>query len=127
MNPDGSAGLTGTIPASLANLTNLVVLELGVNSLTGAIPGGLCHSTIDAFSWPSNRLTANLHDLLNCKSATRIDLSYNKITGTLPDVPRWDMNALSWLALNDNDIHGAIPKALYQVQSLAFVNFKNNR
>lgn len=124
---DGSVGLTGTVPQSLANLTDLQALDLGPNSLTGIIPEGLCHGNMRAFSMPGNRLSANLTHLLACKGATRIDLSYNQITGTLPDEPRWELYQLSGLALNDNKINGTIPRAVLQLPTLAFLNLGNNR
>lgn len=120
-------GLTGTIPESLANLTDLQALELGPNSLNGTIPEGLCHSNIRLFSMPGNDLSANLTHLLACKGATRIDLSYNRISGTLPNVPRWELYQLSGLSLNNNQINGSIPRAMLQLPTLSFISLANNR
>lgn len=126
VNPDGSVGLIGTIPKSLVNLTQLQALDLGPNSLTGTIPVGLCHDQLKLLALPSNKLAADLNDLLNCKSATRIDLSYNRITGTLPDT-RWELYSLAGLALNDNQISGTIPTALYKLPVLVFLSLASNR
>lgn len=125
-SPDGSVGLTGTVPESLANLTNLRVLELGPNTLSGSIPQGLCHSNIRMLSLSGNRLTADLTFMLACTGAARIDLGYNEIAGTLPNV-RWGLYQLAGLLLNNNQINGTIPWELYQVPSLAIINLSKNR
>lgn len=127
VNPDGSVGLTGTIPMSLVNLTNLKALDLGPNALTGSIPYGLCHDNIELLSLPSNKLTANLSQILNCRSAARIDLSYNQITGTLPNTTHWELYSLSGLVLNDNQINGTLPRAIFKLPSLAYLGLESNR
>ena len=87
-------GLTGTIPASIGDYTNLVHVNLGGafgtrNDLSGKIP-----------------LTfGKLTDL------QRLDLSRNKLTGKVPD-ELGDLSALTRVDLYSNQLSGCVPKCL---------------
>ena len=78
-------GLTGSIPSSIGNLTNLTNLNLSGNQLTGEIPftiGGL-------------------------KNLTALDLSNNQLTGDIPSYvcDLIESNDLSmWWILNGNNL-----------------------
>ena len=55
-------GLTGSIPSSLGNLTNLIALHLSLNQLTGSIPSSLGSLT----------------------NLTQLSLDDNQLSGTIP-------------------------------------------
>lgn len=83
---NGRKGLTGTIPASLSNLVNLTVLNLELNSLSGALPAGLCQppdgvSKLRVLKLRGNRLSGDIRELRHCSSLAQLDLSSNRFKG----------------------------------------------
>jgi hypothetical protein len=78
--------LSGSIPSSLANLTNLYVLILSNNQLGGIIP-------------------SFLSDLVNLGI---LDLSYNHLNGSIPSSLS-DLSNLEDLNLSHNKLSGEIP------------------
>lgn len=94
--------LTGTIPASLGNMTYLDVLNLGHNDLTGAIP--------DAFT--------------GLKAIGVLDLSHNHLTGVIPA----GLGCLNFLAdfdVSNNNLTGEIPTS-GQLITFPASRFENN-
>ncbi|KAL3824032.1 hypothetical protein ACJIZ3_020061 [Penstemon smallii] len=64
--------LTGGVPSQLANLTNLEILYLSYNKMSGVIPFGLSHATIDL-------LVRLLIDIV------LMYLDHNQFSGRIPD------------------------------------------
>ena len=87
--------LTGTIPASLGDLSNLTALSLYRNELTGSIPGELGGMT----------------------SLQYLYLSDNELTGTIPAALA-GMTSLQHLYLSDNELTGTIPASLGDLSNL---------
>lgn len=85
-------GLVGPLPAELGNLTQLQVLNLGSNQLTGTLPD----------TWGSTTAMFGLQQLL---------LTSNQLGGSLPSEwgrpGRWP--ALTSLQLGDNNFTGGLP------------------
>ena len=80
-------GLTGTIPESLTNLTQLTYLGLDGNQLTGKIPPGLGRLVkLETLSLANNQLIGviplELGQLLQLKN---LDLSQNQLQGQIPN------------------------------------------
>ena len=77
--------LTGTLPADLASATELIDFEAYENDFTGSL---------DVFSALKN-------------FSGRLDLHYNKFTGTLPEsMP----HPISYISVANNDLSGTIPQ-----------------
>ena len=94
--------LTGTIPAELASLSNLMWLGLSRNQLTGTIPAELSTlSNLESLYLSNNQLTGTIPDELgNLPNLKWIYLSGNQLTGCIPDVLRnVDNNDLGELGL----------------------------
>ena len=88
--------LTGTLPATLGNLTDLSYIYLNLNSLSGTIPTYFCNYT----------------------KMTIIILSNNHFTGQIPDCIG-DLNTtLTYLDLSLNGLSGAIPNYLFNLTLL---------
>ncbi|PON58023.1 LRR domain containing protein [Parasponia andersonii] len=93
-----SQNLSGTLSASIGNLTNLQIVLLQNNNIKGPVPSEL------------GRLP-NLHTL---------DLSNNMFTGEIPS-SLGHLRHLQYLRLNNNSLSGPIPMSLANMTQLAFL------
>ena len=112
--------LSGSIPASLGDLTNLKDLGLGGNELSGSIPASLGDLTNLAtpVSWP--------HPIIGFDSRLvgrphqpeiRLSLPYNELSGSIPASLGNLTNLLS-LSLGVNQLSGSIPASLGDLTNL---------
>ena len=78
--------LTGSIPASLSNLTNLEHLFLDANDLSLAIPSSLGRlANLTAVGLSRNRLAGRIPSSLgNLPNLGQLDLHHNRLTGEIP-------------------------------------------
>jgi len=102
--------LSGSIPTSLGNLTNLVWLFLSSNQLTGSIPTELGNLTyIEGLSLSSNQLTGSIPASLgNLTKLVWLFLSSNQLTGPIPN-SLGNLTSLWQLHLSSNQLSGSIP------------------
>jgi hypothetical protein len=79
-----SNGLSGIIPAELADLKYLTVLDLSDNGLVGEIPKELVHLPLQTLKLRNNQLQGQIPSGLSSVSSLQIlDLGFNFLTGTL--------------------------------------------
>lgn len=97
------SGLSGILPASLANLSHLQYLDLSFNDITGTIPTTL--GNMQSLHW--------------------LDLSYNQLNGQIPS-SLGAMSNLNYLYLAANSLDGPIPSSLGSSSNLSDVNLSNN-
>ncbi|XP_062153523.1 receptor-like protein EIX2 [Alnus glutinosa] len=101
----GSNHLTGNIPSSIGSLTALLVLSLDKNNLSGDLPVSL----------------------QNCKYLMIVDFSENHLSGSLSN---WLGNSsvdLSALVLRSNKFHGSIPQEICHFNFLQIVDLASNK
>ena len=120
-------GLGGEIPARLAQLTELEVLDLLGNALTGSIPpelGRLSHLRFVRLE--QNRLTGSIPPELGRLSRLRsLYLGRNELTGTIPpELGR--LSRLRSLYLWQNELTGNIPPELGRLSRLRSLNLGQN-
>uniref|UniRef100_A0A804RKC2 non-specific serine/threonine protein kinase n=1 Tax=Zea mays TaxID=4577 RepID=A0A804RKC2_MAIZE len=94
----------GSIPSSMANLTQLTELILASNSLNGEIPSFV-------FSLPVLRY---------------LDLSNNQLSGLVQDFDT-RTSQLERVDLSNNALSGFIPKAFFQLTSLVALDVSSNK
>ena len=99
-----SNNLEGSLPTILGLLSNLSSLDLPDNLVKGTIP-----SEIFKLSALSGRL----------------DLSYNRLTGTIPE-PIGSLTDLNELLLQYNRLDGTIPDGILALTSLTSINLGTN-
>ncbi|KAG0488878.1 hypothetical protein HPP92_007689 [Vanilla planifolia] len=88
--------ITGPIPVSICNLTNLRILDLQNNFVSGGFPSVL----------------------YNCSNLSYLDLSQNLLVGQLPaDINRLPPN-LTQLILSNNNFTGDIPTSIGQLPAV---------
>ncbi|GMY24493.1 protein NSP-INTERACTING KINASE 1-like [Fagus crenata] len=98
-----SQNLSGTLSASIGNLTNLQIVLLQNNEITGPIPAEL------------GKLS-KLHTL---------DLSNNFFEGEIPP-SLGHLRGLQYMRLNNNSLTGAFPLSLANMTQLAFLDLSYN-
>ncbi len=124
----GSNNLTGTLPASLGNLSQLESLILRRNELNGSIPANLgsLSSLIDLYL-NNNQLSGNLPASLgNLSKVAYFQLEANKLTGSIP-ANLGNLSQVQSLGLNDNQLTGEIPAELGNLKNLTGLNLNDNQ
>eukprot|EP01032_Pedospumella_encystans_P012385 gene12385-14334_t len=144
-------GLSGTIPASIANLTELRYFSVGYNAIQGDLtPLGYLHrlevmflylnrftgsfpesfnnlKSLIAFNCGSNYFTGhNVFDILqNNLAISRFIIGVNQFTGTIPIV-LGERLQLTTIDLSYNQFHGTVPLNVENLTHLALFNVANN-
>ena len=101
-----NGNLTGDIPETFCSLQNLNTLVISRHSITGVFPKCFC------------KLSAN--------KFTSIDLSYNHISGTLPDCFH-NLHNLTSINMGNNNISGPLPLSLGSCKELSTIDLSYNR
>ena len=120
--------LQGSIPETLGNLVSLRVLYLVRNQLEGEIPtsfNNLCNLRI--LKLHRNNLTGLLaKNFLSCAKdrLERLDLSFNKFVGSVPDFVGF--LSLKRLFLGHNQFNGTLPGSIAQLAQLEFLKIPSN-
>lgn len=148
--------ITGPVPRSLTNCTQLQVLDLCSNTLTGNVPSEFCtrasNPALEKLLLANNQLSGSVPSELGlCKNLKSIDLSFNNLNGPIPDeiwtlpqlsdVVMWANNLtgeipegicinggnLQTLILNNNFMTGTLPKSIVNCTNLIWVSLSSNR
>lgn len=105
-------GLSGTIPASLGNLTFVRILDLSNNNFSGQMPDLSNLQKIQVLNLSYNSLGGIIPDTLtNCSNLKELHLYHNSLRGEIPRQIGLLIN-LVFLALNNNNLTGAIPQSI---------------
>jgi Leucine-rich repeat (LRR) protein len=121
-----SNNLTGTLPSTLNQLTNIVTVTLNNNHLTGSIPSLVGMNSLQVFNAQTNQLNGTISALASLASLASFTVNDNLMTGSIPALPASlvtflvDHNALSGsipalpanvniFRANNNQLSGAIP------------------
>ena len=119
--------LTGPIPSSIGNLTNLERLVLFDNLLTGPIPSSIGNLTnLNRLSLSGNILAGPIPSSIgNLTNLNRLLISGNALTGPIPSSIGNIVN-LQFLILNDNELNGDIPTSIGNLTELRILRLATN-
>ncbi|XP_074284111.1 receptor-like protein EIX2 [Silene latifolia] len=124
--------IRGTFPEHLGHIMpHLRFLALANNQIDGPIPNSLCQSMdLAELDMRNNSLTGVIP---NCWGLGKfmpllqyLTLSYNQITGPIPNSVGQMMPNLKYLRLSNNQISGSIPNSLCQLKTLKLLDFQYN-
>ena len=109
-------GLSGAIPESIGDLTELTHLGLKNNNLTGEIPENIGNLTnLTQLNLAGNTLSGSIPDtIFNLQKLVRLDISNNQFTGSIPNSID-NLTALEYLYLQDNNLSGTIPDEICNI------------
>lgn len=119
--------LTGAVPADLASLAQLQTLDLSENSFAGAIPIQLGNlALLQTLNLSNNQLTGGVPtQLAGLGLLQTLDLSSNQLIGSIPPALGGLAN-LRTLGLNNNQLSGGIPPQLASLANLRKLLLANN-
>ncbi|QHO14368.1 hypothetical protein HN873_053584 [Arachis hypogaea] len=124
--------LSGKIPEDITLPSKLESLSIGSNFLTGGIPKSFGDACLNSLSLNDNSLNEELPLIVNhlsgrCagNSLQELDLSTNRINGTLPDMSKL-IPFLEVLKLNENNLRGTIQADYRFPSQLATLELDSN-
>ncbi|WKA07400.1 hypothetical protein VitviT2T_025233 [Vitis vinifera] len=118
--------LNGSIPDAFGNMTSLAYLDLSSNQLEGEIPKSLT-DLCNLQELSRNNLTGlKEKDYLACPNHTLevLDLSYNQLKGSFPDLSGFSQ--LRELDLEFNQLNGTLPESIGQLAQLQVLSIRSN-
>ncbi|XP_047310747.1 probable LRR receptor-like serine/threonine-protein kinase At2g16250 [Impatiens glandulifera] len=122
-----SSSVTGSIPTSLGNFTNLTTLYLSHNSLIGAIPSSVGQlSSLSVLDLSQNLLSGIIPPTIGTLSKLELlNLSNNTLSSNIPP-QMGDLRSLIDLNLSFNSLSGSLPTDLKGFRNLTRLDIKNN-
>ncbi|GKY96481.1 hypothetical protein MPSEU_000607500 [Mayamaea pseudoterrestris] len=118
--------MTGTLPTYMGQLEQIRELRFNNNKFGGTIPTEVNRMlNIKIFEMQNNELTGPFPEIKDTKKLTVLDLSENKLTGTIPYVIGF-LKELETLRLSNNLFTGECPVELNNVQSLQILEADHN-
>ncbi|XP_076909496.1 putative inactive receptor kinase At2g26730 [Bidens hawaiensis] len=114
-----SNGLSGYIPSDFSNLDSLRSVYLQNNKFSGAFPASLTEvSGVQRLDLSGNQFSGEIpFSLNNLMKLTQLSLQNNGFSGEIPSI---NVASLNELNLSNNNLNGSIPKALARFPTTAF-------
>ncbi|XP_075673804.1 uncharacterized protein LOC142643140 isoform X2 [Castanea sativa] len=118
--------LSGTLPPSIvSNLTNLQILSLSHNLLSGKLSNDMSFS-LRFLDLSSNFFSGEIPTNFTVKSQLRlINFSYNSFSGQVP-ASLGELQKLEYLSLDSNQLYGTLPSAVTNCSSLIHLSAEDN-
>lgn len=113
--------LTG--PISMITSTTLHTLNLSSNVISGDLP--LLTGSCAVLDLSRNQFDGNLTRLLKWENIEILDLSQNRLTGSIPEVTAQFLR-LNYLNLSGNSLNGSLPKVITQFPKLTTLDLSSN-
>uniref|UniRef100_A0A0D9XVM7 non-specific serine/threonine protein kinase n=1 Tax=Leersia perrieri TaxID=77586 RepID=A0A0D9XVM7_9ORYZ len=122
----GDNNLTGSIPATISNLTNLNLIDLSRNQLSGRIPDSLVlMENLQVLDLSVNSMFGPIPAQIGTLKSLYIYLSGNKFSGSIPNGVG-NLSKLQYLSLSDNWLSSAIPGSIVNLSNLLILNLSHN-
>ncbi len=120
--------LSGTIPSSLGNLSELTILDLAIGYLSDSIPSSLGNlSKLTDLELYDNLLSSTIPSSLgNLSNLTQLDLGENQLSGSIPS-SLGNLSNLAYLNLGANILSGSIPSSLGNLSDLTVLVLAYNQ
>ena len=114
--------MEGSIPECIfTGLPNLQTLVISGNGFTADLPSYISTSFV-VFDAAHNKITGNLPINLAYTNITSLDLSFNRIRGTLESFINWDLTYTNAITLTNNRLSGDLPASLQYVDDVQLLS-----
>ncbi|CAL9137575.1 unnamed protein product, partial [Musa acuminata var. zebrina] len=119
--------LSGEVPNCWKNSSNLLLLDLSNNKLVGGVPDSLCNlQMLESLHLSYNNLSGPIpHCLKSCTELSTLDLGHNNFIGNIPTWIGESLLYLKTLSLRSNAFNGSIPR-LSSLPYLRILDLSNN-
>lgn len=124
----GNSGfLRGTLPAEIATMQNLELLDVSFNELTGEIPESLWNAPkLRTLELGFNHFQGSIsRSISNLKQASKIELTGNVLTGELP-TEIGSCSGLRTFSVESNQLTGPIPTEIAHMTELRQFRVRDN-
>ncbi|XP_020260657.1 putative receptor-like protein kinase At3g47110 [Asparagus officinalis] len=117
----------GEIPATLCNLSSLLLLDLSTNELVATIPQDIAKlDKLQLLYLGGNKISGLLPSSLNSmRGLGALYLDENKLIGPIPD-SIGNITQLQHLSLSSNQLSSTIPMSLWNIRNLIELNLSRN-
>nr|XP_025880707.1 probable LRR receptor-like serine/threonine-protein kinase At3g47570 [Oryza sativa Japonica Group] len=119
--------LSGDLPSTLLNLSNLVWLDLSNNQLTGTIPESIMlMDKLQVLNLSGNIMSGTIpRQIGHLRNLQTLILNNNNFSGVLPN-DLGNLSNLQYLVLSKNHMSSTIPASLFHMNSLITVDLSQN-
>ncbi|KAI4327049.1 hypothetical protein L6164_019552 [Bauhinia variegata] len=119
--------LSGSIPASLVNCSNLEGFDFSFNNLSGGIPSRICDiPSLSCIILRSNGLSGSVQEQIPaCQSLKHLDLGNNLFTGSAP-FNTLEMQNITYFNVSYNGFSGQIPETTTCSETLQVFDASGN-
>ncbi|XP_027062704.1 probable LRR receptor-like serine/threonine-protein kinase At3g47570 [Coffea arabica] len=120
-------GIKGSIPDAFGNLSNLVVLSLFVNHLSGPVPATVKQlQKLQVLNFYDNRLSGSIPDsFCELKSLYGLYLGKNQLRGSIPSCIS-NVSSLRKISFDGNFLNSSIPASLWNLSDLFYLGLSSN-
>ncbi|KAL3908391.1 MAG: hypothetical protein SGILL_008500 [Bacillariaceae sp.] len=124
----GNNAFTGTLGQNFFKLSNLNLLGMDDNDLSGPIAPFAALSNLESLYLEDNEFSGELAGSLfsSWTKMIELDLSFNKLDGPLPS-NMWSIDTLQVIDIHGNDFVGPIPDITAPHENLYFLALHDNR
>ncbi|CAN1225839.1 Leucine-rich repeat receptor-like serine/threonine-protein kinase BAM3 [Linum grandiflorum] len=119
--------LTGSVPASIGNLSSLQILLLDGNQFTGEIPSQIGElKRVLTLDMSRNNFSGNIPPSIgSCLMLTYLDLSRNQLSGPIPTQVA-QIHMLDYFNVSWNHLNSSLPREIGSMKSLTSADFSHN-
>ncbi|KAK6943460.1 Leucine-rich repeat-containing N-terminal, plant-type [Dillenia turbinata] len=118
---------TGKLPESIGNLQMLSRIEIARCNLSGLIPKSMSDLTnLLYIDFSTNTFTGPIPSFSMSKNLTEIILSHNQLTGSVPSTYWEGFQRLVNVDMRNNSLQGRVPLSLFSLPSLQQIQLSYN-
>lgn len=119
--------IVGTVPASIAHLSNLTTMRLDDNSMDGTIPAQLFMTPLRELWLHNNQFSGEISNQIGAAlELTDLRLFANQLNSTLPE-SLYQLTNLVHLDAGDQGFTGTLSPLIGDIMNLEYLSLRNNK
>ncbi|KAK1288074.1 Receptor-like protein kinase 2 [Acorus calamus] len=119
--------LSGAIPESFGNSTDLIVVDLSLNAISGSIPASFARLVrLEMLLLSYNNISGSIPPFIgNLSALKQLELDNNRLTGEVP-IGIGRLKQLTQFFARQNKLHGRLPEELAGCEMLESLDLSRN-